>query len=102
MKKCIVVCTFLVLVPLTLKFSLCIHPVNIKDLLCAKHCEEFFFFSSHFKYLFGCTGSSLLLLGFLSCGEQGLLSSCDVWRALVVSCGRLLVAVASLVVEHAL
>ena len=54
------------------------------------------FISFFFKYLFfyftvGCTGSSCFVQAFSSCGRQGLLSSCDT---------RLLIAVASLVVEQ--
>lgn len=45
MKKCISsLYIFSVSSPNPKIFTLYIHPVNIKDLLCAKHCEEFFFF----------------------------------------------------------
>ena len=55
----------------------------------------FFFFFNLFIYLFifGCVGSSLLCVGFSSCGERGLL---------FIAVHRLLVAVASLVAEHGL
>ena len=55
---------------------------------------RFFFFNKVilFLFIFGCIGSLLLHVGFLSsCGEQGLL--------FLVVC-RLLIVVASLVVEH--
>ena len=55
------------------------------------------FFLNKFIYFiyftFGCIGSSLLRAGFLSCGERGLL---------FVAVRGLLIAVASLVVEHGL
>ena len=47
-----------------------------------------------YLFIFGCIGSSLLQAGFLSsCGERGLL---------FFAVRRLLIAVASLVVEHRL
>ena len=49
---------------------------------------------THFLFfIFGCIGSSLRCAGFLWCGEPGLL---------FVAVRRLLLAVASLVVEHGL
>ena len=44
-------------------------------------------------FIFDCIGSSLLRVAFSSCGERGLL---------FVAVCRLLIAVASLVVEHGL
>ena len=44
-----------------------------------------------YLFIFGCVGSLLLHMGFSSCKEQGL--------PFLVVCG-LLIAVASLVVEH--
>ena len=62
------------------------------DLPCGHFPSSFFFFFSHFIYLFifGCAGSLLLHRFLSSCSEQGLLS-------LVVH--KLLTAVASLVLE---
>ena len=53
----------------------------------------FFFFSFVYLFIFGCVGSLLLHVGFLSCGERGLL---------FVAMRGLLIAVASPVVEHGL
>ena len=55
----------------------------------------FFFFKFFFIYLFifGCIGSSCCAWAFPSCGERGLL---------FVEVRGLLIAVASLVVEHGL
>ena len=39
----------------------------------------FFFFLINYLFIFACTGSSLLCMGFLWLGEQGVLSSCSVW-----------------------
>ena len=53
--------------------------------------KPFFFF--FFLIIFGCVGSLLLRAAFSSCGERGLL---------FVAVRGLLIAVASLVVEHGL
>ena len=55
----------------------------------------FFYFLKliNFFFFFGCVGSLLLHMAFSSCGEQGLL---------FVAVHGLLIAVASVVVEHGL
>ena len=56
--------------------------------------SNFTLFYLFIYFIFGCIGSSLLRTGFLSsCGERGLL---------FVAVHGLLIAVASLVVEHGL
>ena len=55
--------------------------------------RSLFFFIYFCLFIFGCTGFLLLGSGFLCCGEQGLL---------FIVAHRLLIAVASLVVEHSL
>ena len=59
----------------------------------AREFPSFFFFKIYLFYLFifGCVGSLLLRMGFLQLGERGLL---------FIAVRRLLIAVASLVVEH--
>ena len=52
-----------------------------------------FIYLCMYLFIFGCVGPSLLHGLFSSCGERGLLS---------VAVGRLLIAVASLAVEHGL
>ena len=74
-----------------MKFAPILSLVGIKIL---KHNHLFFFYKFIYLFIFGCIGSLLLRGGFLfSCGERGLL---------FVAVRRLLIAVASLVVEHGL
>ena len=54
---------------------------------------DLFIYLFIYLFIFGCVGSSLLHTAFSSCREQGLL---------FFAVHRLLVAVASLVVEHGL